>query len=118
MKSAKLTRRSPPVIKPLPTLRPPRKFVLRLYVAGASARSRSAVLRIRELCTTELDNNCDLEVIDIYQQPALARARQILATPTLVIEFPPPVRRFIGNLLNTSGLFVELALVPQGKIAL
>jgi len=57
-------------------------------------------------------------VIDIYQQPKLARANQIVATPTLIIVFPPPVRRFIGSLANITGLFVELDLITKGKIAL
>jgi circadian clock protein KaiB len=87
-------------------------------VAGATARSRQAVLRVRKLCAAELKSNCDLEVIDIYQQPELARAQQIVATPTLVVEFPRPVRRFIGNLANTAGLIVELDVSPKGKIAL
>ena len=87
-------------------------------MAGATARSRLAVLRVRELCAAELKSNCDLEVIDIFQQPELARAQQIVATPTLVVEFPRPVRRFIGNLANTAGLIVELDVSPKGKIAL
>ena len=87
-------------------------------MAGATARSRLAVLRVRELCAAELKANCDLEVIDIYQQPELARAQQIVATPTLVVEFPRPVRRFIGSLANTAGLIVELDVSPKGKIAL
>jgi circadian clock protein KaiB len=94
------------------------KYVLRLFVAGATARSRQAVLRVRQLCEAELKNICKLEVIDIYQQPKLARANQIVATPTLIKEFPRPVRRFIGNLANITGLFVELDLIPKGKIAL
>ncbi len=94
------------------------KYVLRLFVAGASARSRQAILRVRELCAAELKDTCDLRVIDIYQQPALARANQIVATPTLIVEFPPPLRRFIGNLANLSDLSVELDLIEQGKIAL
>ena len=94
------------------------KYVLRLFVAGATARSRQAVLRVRQLCEAELKDNCKLEVIDIYQQPHLARDNQIVATPTLIKEFPRPVRRFIGNLLNTTGLFVELDLIAKGKIAL
>lgn len=84
------------------------KCVLRLFVAGASARSRQAVLRVRELCAAELRTHCQLEVIDIYQQPQLAREHQIVATPTLIKEYPRPVRRYIGNLLNTSGLFADL----------
>jgi circadian clock protein KaiB len=86
-------------------------------VAGATARSHQAVLRVRELCEAELKNNCTLEVIDIYQQPGLARANQIVATPTLIKEFPRPVRRFIGNLVNLTGLFGELNLIAKSKIA-
>ena len=56
-------------------------------------------------------------MIDIYQQPKLARANQIVATPTLIMEFPRPVRRFIGNLANITGLSVELDLNTAGKIA-
>ena len=97
--------------------RPTGKYVLRLFVAGATARSRQAVLRVRQLCEAELKDNCELEVIDIYQQPKLARDNQIVATPTLIKEFPRPVRRFIGNLLNTAGLFAELDLITKGKIA-
>ena len=87
-------------------------------MAGATARSHQAVLRVRQLCEAELKDNCTLEVIDIYQQPKLARDNQIVATPTLIKEFPRPVRRFIGNLLNTAGLFAELDLVAKGKIAI
>jgi circadian clock protein KaiB len=94
------------------------KYVLRLYVAGATDRSRRAVLRVRELCAAELAGNCELEVIDVYQQPILARDGQIVATPTLVREFPRPVRRLIGNLANTTGLFVGLDLDTKGKTTL
>jgi circadian clock protein KaiB len=94
------------------------KYVLRLFVAGATARSHQAVLRVRQLCEAELKDNCKLEVIDIYQQPKLARENQIVATPTLIVEFPPPLRRFIGSLANITGLFVELDLITKGKITL
>ena len=94
------------------------KYVLRLYVAGATDRSRQAILRARKLCETELKGNFELEVIDVYQQPILARDGQIVATPTLVKEFPQPVRRLIGNLSNTTGLFVGLNLGTKGKTAL
>lgn len=75
------------------------------------------MLQVRRLCATGLQEGCDLEVIDIYQQPQLARAHQIVATPTLIIEFPRPVRRFIGNLLNLATLAVELDLTNQDKPA-
>ena len=91
------------------------KHILRLYVAGATERSRQAIQRARELCETELNGLYDLEVIDVYQQPILARDGQIVATPTLVRDFPQPVRRLIGNLANTASLFVGLNLETKGK---
>jgi circadian clock protein KaiB len=63
-----------------------------------------------------LNRGCNLKVIDIYQQPELARDNQIVATPTLVKEFPRPMRRFIGNLSNPIGLFDELDLTTKGKV--
>jgi len=92
----------------------PGRYVLRLFVAGATARSCQAVLRVRALCAAELLGQCELEVIDIYQQPKLARANQIVATPTLIKEYPRPMRRFIGNLANIAGLFAELGMPPKG----
>lgn len=91
------------------------RCVLRLYVAGATDRSRQAILRARQLCETEFKGNCELEVIDVYQQPILARDGQIVATPTLVKELPRPVRRFIGDLANATRLFVGLDLHMKTK---
>jgi len=93
---------------------PSDKYVLRLYVAGATPRSRQAILRVRQLCETALKGRCDLEIIDVYQQPILARDGQIVATPTLVRELPRPLRRLIGNLSNTTNLFVGLDLETKG----
>jgi circadian clock protein KaiB len=95
-----------------------RKYILRLFVAGATGRSHQAVIHVRRLCESQLKDNCELEVIDIYQQPKMARDNQIVATPTLIKEYPRPERRFIGNLLNITGLFLELDPLPTGKIAL
>jgi circadian clock protein KaiB len=98
--------------------RPTGKCVLRLYVAGATDRSRLAVRRVRRMCETELNGEYDLEVIDIYQRPILARDGQIIATPTLVREFPRPVRRLIGNLSKSASVFAGLDLDTKGKSAL
>lgn len=114
----KKIRRLPKVVARATATRPRDKYVLRLFVAGATARSRQAVLRVRQLCAAELKYHCTLEVIDIYQQPEMARKNQIVATPTLIKEFPRPVRRFIGNLMNTTGLFAELDLSLEEKIAI
>ena len=92
------------------------KYVLRLFVAGATVRSHQAVLRIRELCETILKGRVKLEVIDIYQQPELARANQIVATPTLIIQLPVPVRRFIGNLTTIADLFIEMDVPATSRL--
>ncbi len=93
----------------------PVKNILRLYIAGMSERSHQAVLRARKLCEAEFTGNFELEVIDVYQQPILARDGQILATPTLVREFPRPIRRLIGDLSNATGLLVGLDLRSRRK---
>ena len=102
----------------LPVTRPMGKYSLRLFVAGATDRSRQAVLRVRDLCKAELKDHCRLEVIDIYQQPGLARENQIVATPTLIVVFPKPMRRFIGNLKNITDLFISLEMLEKGKVVL
>jgi circadian clock protein KaiB len=85
-------------------------------VAGATARSRQALRRVHQLCQAELNDNYKIEVIDVYQQPKMARDNQIIATPTLVKELPLPVRRFIGDLVNTIGLFGDATAMATGKI--
>jgi len=101
------------VKKMVKAVKPGAAYILKLYVAGATPRSQQAILRARELCEAELDGDYELEVIDIYQQPLLAREGQILATPTLVKAYPPPVRRLIGNLSNTIGFFTGLDLTAK-----
>jgi circadian clock protein KaiB len=108
--------RTTKVLKKSLVVRPAGKYILRLFVAGATARSQQAILRVRQLCEAELKDNCTLEVIDIYQQPQMARHHQIVATPTLIKVLPRPVRRFIGNLLHTAGLFAELDLIATVKV--
>jgi len=109
------TRRATQAFEKALATQPTGKYILRLYVAGASDRSRQAVLRARQLCETELKGNVELTVIDVYQQPILARDGQIVATPTLVKELPRPVRRLIGNLSNFTGLFVGLYLDTKDR---
>ncbi len=96
-------------------LEPTDTWVLRLFVAGATNRSRQAVSSVRQLCDNKLNGTCELEVVDIYQQPKMANKSQIVATPTLIKEAPLPARRFIGDRVTTTGLFAELDLNPQGK---
>ena len=86
-------------------------------MAGATSRSRQALRHVYLLCEAELKGNYKLEVIDIYQQPELARDNQIIATPTLIKESPLPARRFIGNLTNTTGLFCEIDSAKTVEVA-
>ena len=108
-------KRSKRALRKAAALGPVDMYLLRLYVAGTSSRSRQAILRARELCENELHGRCKLEVIDIYQEPIRARDGQIVATPTLVKELPPPVRRLIGTLTKPSRMFVGLGLDTPGS---
>ncbi len=93
------------------------KHLLRLYVAGNTERSARAISNIREICETHLKGRYQLEVIDIYQQPALARGQQIVATPTLIKQLPPPLRRVIGDLSKTERILVGLDLINLDEIS-
>jgi circadian clock protein KaiB len=88
------------------------RYVLRLYVTGMTPRSTRAVENVRTICETHLHGRYDLEVIDIYQQPTLAKGEQIIAAPTLVKKLPLPLRRVIGDLSSTERVLVGLDLRP------
>jgi circadian clock protein KaiB len=102
--SARKTKTSP--------LRKPKKdfYVLRLYVAGLTARSRTAISNITSICEEHLQGRYDLEVIDVFQRPILAREEQIIATPTLVKRLPSPLRRLIGDLSEKQKVLIGLDL--------
>ena len=86
------------------------RYVLRLYVSGSTVKSAVAVENIKRICEQHLKNRYDLEVIDIYQQPNLARDEQIVAVPTLIKRLPHPVRRLIGDLSNLKKVLFGLDL--------
>lgn len=89
-------------------------YVLRLYVAGSTPQSSRAIENMAQLCEEHLKGSYDLEVIDLYQHPSLARGEQIIAVPTLIKELPLPLRRLIGDLSDTQRVLVGLDLVPRG----
>ena len=91
------------------------KYVLRLYVTGTTPRSVSAIRNIRKICEGRLKGAYDLEVIDIYQEPALARGEQIIAAPTLLKKLPLPFRRFIGDMSNIEQSLLGLDIRPKKK---
>ena len=78
--------------KPPPPATTAKNYKLRLYIAGTTPRSTRSVLNIRSICQQFLLGRYDLEIVDIYQQPSLAREHQIIAAPTLIKEFPLPLQ--------------------------
>jgi circadian clock protein KaiB len=86
------------------------RYLLCLYVSGMTPRSTAAIARLKVICEKHLPGHYDLEVIDIYQQPALARADQIIATPTLIKRRPAPLRRLVGSLAETPHVLAGLEL--------
>lgn len=84
------------------------KYVLRLYVTGATERSTRAVSNLRTLCDRYLAGRYELEVVDVYQQRLLAVDGHILAAPTLVKSAPLPVRRLIGDLSDVDKVVAAL----------
>src|SRR5512144_1271550 len=85
-------------------------YVLRLYVTGTTARSARAIANVRKICEQHLKGRYRLDVIDLYQQPELAQAEQIIAAPTLIKELPLPVRRALGDMSKTERVLLVLGL--------
>lgn len=85
-------------------------YILRLYVSGSTLKSAQAIENIKRISERYLKDRYHLEVVDIYQQPNLAREDQIVAVPTLIRRFPSPMRRLIGNLSNTHNVLLGLGL--------
>ncbi|WP_245327440.1 circadian clock KaiB family protein [Hymenobacter fodinae] len=83
---------------------------MHLYITGATPNSTRAVRNIKALCEQHLRGRYELLIIDIYQQPALAKREQIIAAPTLVKKQPLPVRRLIGDLSETKRVMEALGL--------
>jgi circadian clock protein KaiB len=85
---------------------------LRLYVAGQTPKSLTAFSNLKRICESHLDGCYSIEVVDLLEQPELAKGDQILAIPTLVRKLPQPVRKIIGDLSDTERVLVGLDLRP------
>jgi circadian clock protein KaiB len=88
----------------------PAGYLLRLYVTGATARSARAIANIKTVCERLLPHEYRLEIVDIYQQPELARSAQLIAAPTLLKSRPPPERRLVGDLSDQDHVIARLGL--------
>lgn len=89
------------------------RYVLRLYVAGMTPRSAEAIRRVTNFCEKHLTTQYELEIIDIYQKPALMQGEQIIAVPALIKHLPLPLRRFIGDMHDEEKLLFGMDLVVQ-----
>lgn len=87
-----------------------KEWSLRLYVAGESPRSRTALQNLQRLCEERLKGKYKIEVIDLTKRPELAKADQILAVPTLVRKIPEPMKRIIGDLSDADRALLALEM--------
>lgn len=88
-------------------------YLLRLYVTGSSPRTGVAIANLRRICEEELEGRYDLEIIDVLEQPQAAEDARILATPTLIKQLPPPLRRVIGDLSDKDKVLLGLEVYPS-----
>ena len=91
-----------------------KKWNLRLYVAGQTPKSVMALANLKRICDEHMNGEYAVEVIDLMENPQLARRDQIVAIPTLVRELPSPLKRIIGDLSNTERVLVGLDVVARG----
>ncbi|MGD9973746.1 MAG: circadian clock KaiB family protein [Desulfatirhabdiaceae bacterium] len=85
-------------------------YVLRLYVAGFTPRSATAIASVKKICEEHLRGRYELEVVNLYDTPTLAKGEQIIAAPTLIKKLPLPLRRVVGDMADTNKLLVGLDL--------
>lgn len=88
----------------------PDRLHLTLFISGASPASARTVRRLRDLCDRNYPDGYDLEIVDVYQQPALVVSRGVVAVPTLIKDLPPPVRLLVGDLADESAVLTALGL--------
>ena len=93
----------------------PKQWQLRLYVAGQTPKSLAAFANLKRICEEHLAGEFDIEVIDLLENPRLAKDDQIVAIPTLVRKLPPPIRKIIGDLSDTERTLVGLQLCSSKK---
>ena len=90
-------------------------YVLKLYVAGATARSLRAIVNIKAICEQYLKGRYELEVVDVYERPEMLRRDEIVAVPTLIKKLPLPLRLLVGDLSGTGHVLRGLGLVAHAS---
>ena len=113
MKAHSTQSRSKTKITAVPAIEPTDMYSLRLYVAGVTPNCTAAFINLKKICEEHLAGKYQIEIIDLLENPKLARGDQILAIPTLVRKLPEPVRKIIGDLSNTEHVLIGLDLMPM-----
>lgn len=91
------------------------KYLLTLYVTGTSPRAKVAIENLNRICSQELDGRYELEIVDVLENPQRAEDERILATPTLIKQLPPPLRRVIGDLSDKEKVLLGLEVRPSAN---
>ena len=89
-------------------------YNLRLYVAGQTPKSITAIANLKKLCEEHLPGRYNIDIVDLMQNPSLAQRDQIIAIPTLIRQLPEPIKRIIGDLSNTERVLVGLDIDEAG----
>jgi circadian clock protein KaiB len=87
-------------------------YNLRLYVAGQTPKSVTAIANLKRICEQHLADRYTIEVIDLLVHPQLAAGDQIVAVPSLVRRLPPPIKKIVGNLADVERVLVGLDIRP------
>jgi circadian clock protein KaiB len=88
-------------------------YCLKLFVTGSTPRSVRAIANLQAICQEHLEGRYELQIVDLYQQPELAKGNKLVAAPTLIRTLPEPVRHVIGDLSDTAEVLVGLDIVPR-----
>ena len=89
------------------------KYRLKLYIAGNTPRAQRAIANLMQICEEELEDQYEVEIIDVLEDPQLAEDEKILVTPTLIKQLPPPLQRIIGDMSNTETVLLGLDLLSK-----
>lgn len=90
-------------------------YLLKLYITGNTPKSQRAIANLIEICNAELEDQYELKIIDVLEEPELAETERILVTPTLIKQLPQPIQRIIGDLSNADKLLLGLDLIPEKR---
>jgi len=89
-------------------------FQLRLFVTGSTPKSVKAIANLQSICEEHLAGQYQLDIVDLYQQPELAKLNKLVAAPTLIKTLPEPVRRVIGDMSDQAQVLLSLDIDPEG----